>query len=70
MIMEGAIIAKRDTNYLLLSYGATFATLMASLRKASSLNEVWAGFLFFQSIRLLQFGTRVILRRKKEVDYS
>jgi hypothetical protein len=70
MIMEGTIIAKRDTGYLLLSYGATFATLMASLRKATCLKEVWAGFLFFQAIRLIQFGVRVALRRKTIVEYS
>ena len=70
MIMEGTIIAKRDTGYLLLSYVATFAALMVSIRKATDLKGVWAGFLFFQALRLLQFGVRVVYRRKVVVDYD
>lgn len=69
MIMEGAIIAKRDTNFLLFTYGVTFTALLTSMKTASSLKGVWTGFLGFQLLRCVQFGIRVLMRRNKEVVY-
>ena len=51
MLLEGSIIARRDTGFLLGSYGATFGLLWWLMRGATSLANVWQGFMLFQLFR-------------------
>jgi hypothetical protein len=68
MVFEGVIISTGDLSYLVKTYVVTMAILFAQLRFATPhFGGVWTALVLFQSLRLLQFKTRVfskvLLRR-------
>ncbi|GMH65609.1 hypothetical protein TL16_g04240, partial [Triparma laevis f. inornata] len=70
LLLEGSIIAKRDTNFLLGSYAATFGVLWVMMKKAVDLKNVWEGFVVFQGFRLLQYAGRYMWQRGKDVELN
>ncbi len=63
MVLEGAIIATGDLKYLVATYSCTMGVLFAQLKFASPhFAAVWFALLLFQTLRLLQFKSRVIYR--------
>lgn len=67
MLAEGAILARRDLMYLVGMYVSTMALHFGMvLRWTSTFSGLWLVFLGFQSIRLLQFASRVIWKTRRE----
>eukprot|EP00978_Attheya_sp_CCMP212_P009760 scaffold23241_cov56-Attheya_sp.AAC.4 len=60
MLFEGAIIATSDWTYLVGTYGVTMWMMLSYLYVGChSFGGVWFSLMLFQSLRLIQFGTRV-----------
>jgi Na+-driven multidrug efflux pump len=66
MVAEGAVIASRDFWNLIKTYIITVCFHFGMLKFASgSFSAVWRTFFFFQLIRLVNFGYRVIKGHQK-----
>jgi Na+-driven multidrug efflux pump len=60
MVFEGSIIATGDFRYLVSTYAITMAVLFGQLKFATPhFGGVWTALLVFQTMRLVQFKTRV-----------
>lgn len=71
MVYEGALIAKGDFMFLVVSYVTIMGILVTQLACATpSFAQVWSALLVFQVLRLAQFSVRVVhtlwLRRRQQ----
>mmetsp|Transcript_17723 Transcript_17723/g.40174 ORF Transcript_17723/g.40174 Transcript_17723/m.40174 type:complete len:390 (+) Transcript_17723:1261-2430(+) len=65
MIDEGILIARQDLIYLVFTYMCTIGFLGLQLRRSTGIIGVWQALLVFQVSRLIQFRSRVWLKRGK-----
>ena len=65
-MLEGTMIASRDLNYLLWSYGITAALFLARLRFAcEKFIDIWQTAFLFELVRIVLFGARAWQRTRK-----
>ena len=66
MLLEGAILAKRDLMFLVGMYLCTMIVHLRMVLSTKSFQGLWQVFVFFQAFRLCQFAGRFVQEQRRQ----